>query len=104
MTNKCCRFYYHSEPMTRHFLSTIRKKYGNWDLTKKDEGFPCIHLKDEKCSIYEDRLEKCIAYPRPDSEYIKGCSIKWINGVKPHFVGDDWMDEEGKTSYEESAK
>jgi mannose-6-phosphate isomerase-like protein (cupin superfamily) len=27
---------------------------------------------------------------------------KWINKAKPTFIGNDWMDEEGKTSYEES--
>ena len=29
---------------------------------------------------------------------------KWLNGVKPTFVGDDWRDDEGKASYGDSAE
>ena len=34
-----------------------------------------------------------------------GCFLsiqKWLNGVEPKFVGDDWSDQNGKQSYEES--
>lgn len=34
-----------------------------------------------------------------------GCFLsiqKWINGVKPKFVGDDWDDEQHHSSYKES--
>jgi hypothetical protein len=36
-----------------------------------------------------------------------GCFLsvqKWLNGVSPKFVGDDWADKEGTHSYEESKK
>lgn len=34
-----------------------------------------------------------------------GCFLsiqKWLNGVEPKFVGDDWIDKNGKHSYRES--
>ncbi len=32
------------------------------------KAFPCKHLKDKKCTIYDDRMEECRLYPYLDKD------------------------------------
>lgn len=69
---QCCTF----APMTRREFKTIRKKYGIPDgstvvniaqplsvmVVRNMQDGVCSYLKDERCSIYEDRPWICRVY------------------------------------------
>lgn len=55
-----------------------------FDMTKPDEGYPCIHLKDNKCSMYGGRPKACQSFPYSEKSMIRtpNCSYTFVDGVR----------------------
>ena len=85
MNSLCCRL---SESLSKDKLNFILSSGDNFypreagkskiqfDLSKPEEGYPCINLTKDGCSIYDSRPSACEKYPtRPSVQrYLSKCS------------------------------
>ena len=100
MPSKCCRLIFlfgwkrictihrvHGEAI-KFFNTTIvadvdlnipaDPKWG-WDMTKPEEGFPCINLTENGCSYHSEHPNRCKNFPssRQEVRSIPSCSYVW---------------------------
>ncbi len=105
MTSKCCRLLFHTSLeniATYHIVHGEALKFfgctrngdvelgisddplWGFDMTKPEEGFPCINLDLEgaDCTIYSENPNLCGLYPFNENNLISTCSYQFIDGVR----------------------